>query len=133
MKKITSSSNEEIKALAKLLTAQGRKDQNRFLVEGIRACSSFIESGMKPIQFYVLESLHEQALQLVPQHFITLINEQVLQKITATKTPSGLVAVFPIPAPASPDDLTSGIVLYDVSDPGNMGTLLRTCAAMNKK
>jgi TrmH family RNA methyltransferase len=31
------------------------------------------------------------------------------------------------------DQLTTGIVLAQISDPGNMGTLIRTAAAMNKK
>jgi TrmH family RNA methyltransferase len=55
-----------------------------------------------------------------------------MNKITQASTPSGILAVFPIPPQPSPEQLDSGIVLAQISDPGNMGTLIRTCAAMGK-
>lgn len=133
MKKISSVHNEEIKALNKLLTTKGRKEQKKFIAEGFRVCLTLIEAGFKPIQMYVLDSLYNQALKLCPENFITEVNDAVMNKISANKTPSGILAVFAIPQQPAHNALSEGIVLYAISDPGNMGTLMRTCAAMGKK
>lgn len=133
MKKISSVNNEEIKAIAKLSTAQGRKEQKRFIAEGVRVCSTIISAGLKPIQVYSIQSMLTHARELCLEHCITLVDESVLNKMSASKSPSGILSVFHIPEQPNFEKLESGIVLYDVADPGNMGTLLRSCAAMGKK
>lgn len=133
MKKITSVHNDEIKAVVALSTAKGRALQKRFFAEGFRTCSTLIAAGHKPSQLYVLEDLLAQAKTLVPEKYITLVDNVVLHKMSASKTPSGFLAVFHIPESPEPGKIGSGIVLYDVADPGNMGTLIRSCAAMGKK
>jgi TrmH family RNA methyltransferase len=65
--------------------------------------------------------------------FIRLVSETLIEKISQTTSPSGLVTIFPIPATPSLATAQSGIVLVDISDPGNMGTLIRTCVALGKK
>lgn len=133
MKRITSVHNDEIKAVAHLLTVKGREMQRKFMAEGVRVCSTLISSGYKPVQIYVTESMLNQSQELGFNSLITLVDDHVLAKISSTKTPSGMAAVFPIPPLPSPEHLNPGIVLYAISDPGNMGTLLRSCAAMGKK
>ena len=67
------------------------------------------------------------------EKIIILVTPDVMNKISTSTSPSGLLALFPIPEQASFDSLEAGIVLARVTDPGNMGTLIRTAAAMNKK
>ena len=55
-----------------------------------------------------------------------------MEKISTTKTPSGYLAVFTIPKQPQPT-VERGIVLANITDPGNMGTLMRSAAAMNIK
>ena len=50
--------------------------------------------------------------------------------MSAATTPSGILGVFHIPS-TSCHTLTPGLVLANVQDPGNMGTLIRTAAAFN--
>lgn len=133
MKKISSIHNEEIKAVAKLHSVKGRREQNRFFAEGVTVCTTLIAAGHKPIQLYAIEMMLSQAKQLVAGHLITEVDSVVFAKISAAQTPSGILAVFLIPLAPEPTLLSAGIVLYNVADPGNMGTLLRTCAAMGKK
>jgi TrmH family RNA methyltransferase len=54
-----------------------------------------------------------------------------MQKISHATTSSGLLAVFTIPDKPSLASIKPGLVLANLSDPGNAGTLMRTCAAMN--
>ncbi len=133
MKKISSLYSEEIKNRVKLSTAKGRKEQKRYLAEGVRVCATLIEAGHKPLQIYCTKPMLPQALTLSVEEYITVVNEDVAQKLSISKTPSGLVAVFKIPKQPALTQLSSGIVLYELADPGNVGTLIRTTAAMGQK
>jgi TrmH family RNA methyltransferase len=132
MKTITSVQNNEIQDITQLIHPSERKRKKRFIVEGFRAIETFVKAGHTPVQLYILENKLTEAKTLVDVSIITMVNESVLNRISQTSTPSGFVAVFKIPA--SPKlELEPGLVLANISDPGNMGTLIRTCAAMGKK
>jgi TrmH family RNA methyltransferase len=53
--------------------------------------------------------------------------------MSSSKSPSGLLAVFSFLETPSPEKLSSGIVLANITNPGNMGTLIRSCAAFGYK
>lgn len=133
MKIITSVHNPEIKDIVKLHEAKTRKEKNLFIAEGIRVCDTLINSGAKLEQLYVTEKQKDFALNLINQDYITLVSEPIMQKITTSTTPSGLLGVFKKPQKPSLNLLSNGIVLAQISDPGNMGTLIRSAAAMGVK
>ena len=56
-----------------------------------------------------------------------------MKKISSVTTPSGIIGVFALPIQPPLKKLGAGIVLANISDPGNMGTLIRTCVAMGKQ
>ena len=132
MKLITSRQNPEIKAAAALQQAKERKIKQQFLAEGVRTVET-VMTKFRPIQLYMTQELFDQhILSSVDKNNITLVSLEVMDKLSTTKTPSGIVGVFAIPsAPNKP--LTKGIVLANVTNPGNMGTLIRTAAAMGSK
>lgn len=133
MKIISSVQNPEIKDMLKLADPKGRREQRRFAVEGSRAIRTFIDAGYKPIRLYVDEEEVSAMQQLFPQQELTAVLSSVMNRMSHAKTPSGIMAVFSIPKSKDLSLLQSGIVLAQISDPGNMGTLIRTCAAMGKK
>jgi len=133
MKIITSWDNPEIKNLSKLNESKTRKEQGKFLAEGLRTCSALISSGLTPIQAYATEEMKNFVCGLVKEQFITLVSEAIMKKISSASTPSGLVCVFRIPQQPDPSKIGPGMVLANISDPGNMGTLIRSCAAMGVK
>lgn len=133
MKIITSPDNVEIKTIANLQTPKGRHKHRQFIAEGIRAIKTLVDAGMQPQSIYCLEKNLPEAKSLTGNEYtIVIINEKVLQKISTSSTPSGIVATFAIPTPRI-EELSAGIVLAQVQDPGNVGTLIRTAAAMNVK
>ena len=132
MKKITSRQNPEIIAVAKLTKAKERYKQKQFIAEGLRTCSTLI-STQKLLQMYVTELLLAQTQQLVDAQIITVVTDEVMKKISQATTPSGILGVFELPKQPTAKELSPGIVLVRLADPGNMGTLIRTCAAMGKK
>jgi TrmH family RNA methyltransferase len=57
-----------------------------------------------------------------------VISEMQMAQIADTRTPQGIVAVVPLVTPAPVHAGERGIYLYEVQDPGNLGTILRTLA-----
>lgn len=131
MKTIISRSNEEIKLVSELHNTKGRKEHNLFLAEGLRTCTTLIKGGMKIKQIYTLEEHYEPMKKLANYDLVTVVPGPVMEKISALTTPSGIVATFEIPAQSAFSELKPGLVLAQISDPGNMGTLIRTASALN--
>lgn len=133
MKTITSLQNPEIKSVAALHSKKGRTEQNKFMAEGLRAITTITNAGYKPLAIYATDKMFDHAAMLTDDDSATLVINEVMAKMSAATSPSGILALFAIPEPLAPHTLTPGLVLADIADPGNMGTLLRTCAAMNIK
>ncbi len=132
MKEITSRNNPLVKDIVALHQAKQRKKAHQFIAEGIRTCSTLVNAGYQPITVFVVETLFDQAKKFIAEEKIILVSATVMKKISTATTPSGLLALFPIPPAPSLAQLTPGIVLVQINNPGNMGTLIRSAAAMNK-
>ncbi len=59
-----------------------------------------------------------------------IVNAQILKKVTGLETPEPIAAVIAMPEPSLPTQIQSLLVLNGISDPGNLGTLLRTALAL---
>jgi TrmH family RNA methyltransferase len=133
MKSISSRTNPEIKHLVSLQAKKYRTEYGQFIAEGLRTCNTLIAHGHIPIALYVTARNLIAAQAIIEDQMIILIRDHVMEKISTTNTPSGIVGLFEIPKPPSADQLTSGLVLAQIADPGNTGTLMRTAAALNTK
>lgn len=61
--------------------------------------------------------------------FVThVINSVQMSQISDTRTPQGIVAVVPMWPASAPRPGEQAIYLYEIQDPGNLGTILRTLA-----
>lgn len=122
--KITSVNNDLIKETAKLLQRKYR--DKMFLLEGVKCIEEAIESGLEIVNLFVLEnsSLFEGKDKIE-------VTEAVLSKISSTATPPKAVAAAKIPNPAWSEDYKKIVLLEDIKDAGNLGTILRTACAFN--
>jgi TrmH family RNA methyltransferase len=120
-----------IKWYRDLLKIKGRLENGAFLIEGDRAIAQVI--GNHPDA--VLEILNVEEPAPVYRNFATRsITSSQLRSISSTKTPQGTIAVVRIPVdtyshilPGKTGDRL--LLLEDIQDPGNTGTLIRTAAA----
>jgi TrmH family RNA methyltransferase len=133
VKLISSPANPLIKNVVKLHSSKYRAELQEFIAEGFRTISTIIKAGHQPITLFTTDEFLYDARQLMSDEHIIAVTPEVMDKISTAQSPSGLLATFKIPKNPSIHTLTSGIVLAQVTDPGNMGTLIRTAAAMNKK
>jgi TrmH family RNA methyltransferase len=78
----------------------------------------------------------EEPLPVYRNYAVRLITESQLRFICLTKTPQGTLAVVHLPSETYSDSLPEDagdkiLLLEDIQDPGNVGTLIRTAAAFN--
>lgn len=137
---ITSTSNPKIKRLVGLQKKRKmREEEQVFLTEGLRM---FKEApGEELRELYVSQSFMEKETDLVHQKekeanlYAEILADQVFAHVSDTKTPQGVLCVmarrrqpsfeelFAIQKPGKKPLL---MVLDNLQDPGNLGTILRT-------
>ncbi|MEK7352920.1 MAG: RNA methyltransferase [Chloroflexota bacterium] len=114
-----------------LATRKGRLEAGAFIVEGDRAIRQIIAS--QPDEIIEILTLDEP-LPVYTNYPVRRITESQFLYICNTRTPQGTLAVVRQPAAAYSGSLPSDIgnkilLLEDIQDPGNVGTLIRTAAA----
>lgn len=130
-------SNSERKHLRSLQRKKERREKNQILVEGIRLCEEALTSDWRLKQIYITQSFldHPESDHLLglagEKHLVpTEITESEMEQITPTKQSQGVALLVDLPEERSPEfdpDWHPHILLLDgVSDPGNLGTLLRS-------
>jgi len=138
---ITSARNPRIVAARKLDQRKQRREQSRFLVEGLQLLHMALDAGARPLEVFFCEGLFagSEAPALV-QRFrqtgaeLVPVSPNVMQALSERDTPQGLVATFALlDTPLETLRLEKNalvIVLDRLQDPGNMGTLIRTADAV---
>lgn len=130
---ITSTSNARIKNLVHLKkNARARKQEGAFLVEGPRM---FFEVPKDRIlEAYVTKSFEEKYKTELAGCSYELITDEVCRRICDTKTPQGAAALVRRDEIRVEDLLDKSpqpflILLENLQDPGNLGTIIRTAEA----
>jgi TrmH family RNA methyltransferase len=122
-----------IKWYKNLATRKGRLEAKAFLVEGDRAIKQIISSNPDDIVEIVSTGELSPIYNQYPKRLVT---DSQLCSICSTKTPQGIVAVVRLPLDTYSDQLPANtgakiLLLEDIQDPGNVGTLIRTAAAFD--
>jgi TrmH family RNA methyltransferase len=127
--RLTSVANPLVRELLRLHDARERRDLGRFLVEGRRAIAAFLEAGWRPEELLLRDG--EEAPPGWPM--ARQIGPAVATRLSQAASASGYLAVFAIPPASSLDPGQGGLVLAEVGDPGNLGTLVRCAAAFAQR
>lgn len=127
---ITSSSNSQLKNIILLNTkGKARKEQDLFVVEGIRMFREAPRDRM--VRAYVSESFYavEEHRALLADCEFEVVQDSVFRSISDTKTPQGILCLVK-QYHYRPEDLLAKespcvLVLENLQDPGNLGTIMR--------
>jgi TrmH family RNA methyltransferase len=129
-----------LKLLARLGTRTGRERERLYLLEGRRAIEDALQRGERlrlvvaapDAEPVVRDWIARRRLPEGTEPFVAGAAE--LERVVDTRTPQGLVAVGEVPdlslAALSEDAGRILLVVDGVQNPGNLGTLLRTLAAV---
>lgn len=135
--KITSPQNGGIKLLKKLSLKKHRNETGKFFVENLAIIYDGLQSGCDFESLFTTEDFikkHKEKFQYLQKNSKSdkfyLIDEKLNKHFSELETPSGITAIYKIKAsPLAPDKPV--IYLNGVSDPGNLGTIMRTCLAFD--
>ena len=121
-----------LKWYRRLATRKGRLDAGAFLVEGERAITQILDG--RPDQILEIVSTEEPATRYRRYPYRIVLDRQ-MDSICSTRTPQGILAVVRLPLETYSDELPDDVgdrilLLEDVQDPGNVGTLIRTASAL---
>lgn len=132
MQEITSVNNELVKETVKLQQKKYRDRENKFLLEGFKAIEEALNYGIN-IE-YIFVNSHCERLRSNPAYEnikVILTTEAVLKKISTTDSAPDAVGVA-VKRTYSINDLEGVkkvVLLENIKDLGNLGTILRTAAA----
>ncbi|MEF9983157.1 MAG: RNA methyltransferase [Oscillospiraceae bacterium] len=138
MKLITSKDNTIIKDLSRLLSSKKtRNDKGLFVVEGIRTAVEVLKCGTKIKSVFVTKTANEKFSSQISQLLAVAdetfeISDVISSKISDTNTPQGVFCVCEIPEKELEIEKDGKyILLCSLQDPGNLGTIIRSCDAFN--
>lgn len=140
-KLVTSHSNELVKRIRSLRDKKGRRAEGLFLAEGLRVVTEAVEAGRTPR--YVVHAAESADHPLVRRLVRTVegggglaieTTRDILAKLAEKDNPQAVLGVFEAwnTDLAGLDRSTADlwVVAQSLKDPGNLGTILRTCDAV---
>lgn len=137
---ITSLQNPLIKQTALLLQKKHRKEQNLFLLEGIKNTIAALNSNFSIKNIFIdRQTIKNDDFELInslakkKNTQIYSVTQAIINKISDTKTPQPVVAsveqfTYQL-ADINLSEKPLVLVLDSINDPGNLGTIIRTADA----
>ena len=146
---ITSPTNPRISKLRDLHTTRGRKKSGLFLMEGPHLLEALLDANVVPHEVYYQPDLLQRTpkgrallerlvhASSLPAEQVIEVSERVIESLGEVQTSQGVVSVLPLDAfqpelvraRRSTASRPALLILDELADPGNMGTILRTALA----
>ena len=142
MRSIDSDKNILYRKLMAQGSARELKKTNWILIEGLRQIEEALQAGAD-LDYLVfsddekgesirlrLEEKSADLLEQLDEDQLVLMRSDLFQRLAETKTPAGVLAVLQaLRTPLEEIQELNSLVLIDVQDPGNVGTLIRSADA----
>jgi len=135
LKHIRSRENPFFKELTRLTrSARARKQSGQTLLDGAHLLTAYLASGKLPehvlvspagLQDHEVSGLLE-ILQGVP---VTLLEDGLFSSLSELKTPTGVLTLIERPQHVTAASSHLSLLLEDIQDPGNVGSMIRSAAA----
>ncbi len=135
---ITSKDNEIVKHIRKLKDKKFRDESQEFIIEGIRIIEEAINENAKIKMVVVCDGclnsdpIRKDLLYKLAKEKVVYVSENIFKSLTDVTNPQGILAVIQKNNSNNIDfsqDLF--LILDNIQDPGNMGTILRTADSVN--
>ncbi len=127
IKEITSTNNSRYKEIKSLKMKKSRMKLRKYTVEGIKSVRDAICASADIDYIAVSEKLNES----FDCENVYVVSEKIFSGLCDTETPQGVIAVINMPEEDKHISEDRLYLLCDrVTDPGNMGTIIRICDAV---
>lgn len=124
---LTSKNNPLVKETAALKEKKARKEMGMFLVEGRKMATECLKSDFEIDRVFVSER-YEGELPFAEEKLVH-VSDDVFRFLSDEKTPQGILCRVKIPVRPLTAPQGKCLLLDGVSDPGNVGTIIRTANA----
>ncbi|MEO6566665.1 MAG: RNA methyltransferase [Casimicrobiaceae bacterium] len=135
MSQATSRHNPRLREATRLIaSSRDRRKAGRCVLEGDHLLEVYLARVGTPEFVVVVDELRDREplaplLARIPEADVVAVPAPLFAEALGLPVALGIVAVIPTPAPASVAPARLHLLLDDLQDPGNVGTLLRTAAA----
>jgi len=114
-------SKNQLKLITSLSQKKYRQKHKLFVAEGVKVVNELLNSSFELDQLFATEDFDTQNKNC------QIISNEELRKISSLKTPNKVLGIFKIPAEKEISNKGLILVLDDINDPGNLGTIIRLC------
>lgn len=138
---ISSKQNNFIKFIRGLREKRNREKEGCYVIEGVKSVQEAVAAGIRPQKMVISERgdrhlLTEDILSRLGDTVqICRVTDEVMDYISETDTPQGIIALLPLPKVELTGipicDSSLFVVIDAVQDPGNVGTIIRTADAFD--
>lgn len=132
---ITSPQNQQVKRWKKLLTKKGRQKQTTYLVEGVHLLLEAQKAKSEITALIVKEGFADTDKIITTNKDkipVYELSSSIFSQLCETEHPQGIIAEVSVPHWDMDTKLNESkllLLLDEIQDPGNLGTILRTAAA----
>lgn len=121
--------SNELKLIASLKMKKYRDLHGLYLIEGEHLITEFIKSGCNGLKYVIIRHDYDDSIisEMLSNKIIYKVKTKQFDKISDTKTPQGILAVVKITEKKAQKESKIIVALDSINDPGNLGTILRTC------
>ena len=138
---ITSKDNEKIKHIKKLKEKKFRDLYNEYIVEGIKLVEEAIQENVNIKSIIICDdcdiedTISEELRYEIAKRECIYVPEKIFLSLTDVATPQSIMAVVQKDQGVNEIDFNQDLflILDNIQDPGNMGTILRTADSVNLK
>ena len=138
LKQIASADNPQFKSLLKLAqSSRERRLAGYSLLDGVHLLQAYQQHLGAPEQLILSHTgAQNPEIQALMQSGATtlLLNDHLFKQLSSVTTPTGVIAVIKtLRLEMPPVQLETCVMLEDIQDPGNLGSILRSCSAAGVK
>lgn len=132
---ISSARNPKLQLVRTLLRDKKTRDENRlFVAEGVRLIEEGLHSAWKIRDLFYSSRVGLRGQRIVDRYLsgaavVEEVHAEVFDALSATENSQGILAVYEQQNYDIPDQLDFALIVDQIRDPGNLGTLMRTAWA----